>query len=519
MVDVNEAEAVSQALHHNYPAPPHSFALWLDDELALKLRERHDANDLYQRAEADRAHLARWFGWAREFDRDSIFRQVVTGLDQFVSGTGWHADLYWRGECAGALWLHYLDREGGSTEIGYWLSSSHEGKGLVTRAVRGLLRHFFVDKRLGRVAIALDPRNERSLAVVNRLGLESEAVLRRVVVDADGAPGDLAFYGILKEEWERGGGGPVPTANRRAPARFALCLDREQELYLALFEREDASELARLVAANEAHLRPWMPWVDGERPASQLAFIESRALPGFASADGFECAIVRDGAIIGAAGVHDVHERTRRGSIGYWIDAGAQGSGYVTKAVAAIVDRCFSIGVFGGEPFERLDIHAEVDNLKSRAVPERLGFTFEGVLRRHRHNGARYADFAVYSLLRGEYMLARASSAVDVPGESIADARPRSPMVNRSASRSDATSDPEGTEMQPDERREQGELELDDALDDSFPASDPPSHAPKRPGPDRADIAEREAALDDALDDSFPASDPPSHTPPRTEDG
>ena len=496
----DEGVAATNKQHPNYPAPEHSFALWLDDELALRLRERHDAKALYQRAVDDREHLARWFGWAREFDEDSIFRQVERGLEQFVAGDGWHADLVWRGEPVGSLWLHYLNREGGSTEVGYWLAAGHEGKGLVTRAVRGLLRHFFVERRLDRVAIALDPRNERSQAVALRLGLEPEAVLRRAVLDADGAPGDLAFYGMLRDDWEAAGADGEPKS-RLSPPRFAMCIDRDQELYLAVFEREDADELARLVTANEAHLRPWMAWVGGARPQSQLAFIENRALRALATADGFECAIVKDGRIIGAAGVHEVNPRSKRGSIGYWIDEKAQGNGYVTKVVAAILARSFTLGVIEGEPFERLDILAEVDNLKSRAVAERLGFTFEGVLRRHRHNGTRYADFAVYSLLRGEYL--QTQSDVDAVEEPAVDRR--------------AVAD-RRKPMQADKKREAVERQLDDALDDSFPASDPPSHDVKAKRKLQR-VRKREAALDDALDDSFPASDPISHTPPRTEDG
>ena len=64
---VEEVPNAQKERHRNYPAPPHAFALWLDDELALRLRERHDAPDLYQRVAADRAHLGRWFGWARDF--------------------------------------------------------------------------------------------------------------------------------------------------------------------------------------------------------------------------------------------------------------------------------------------------------------------------------------------------------------------------------------------------------------------------------------------------------------------
>lgn len=54
------------------------------------------------------------------------------------------------------------------------------------------------------------------------------------------------------------------------------------------------------------------------------------------------------------------------------------------------------------------------------------------------------------------------------------------------------------------------EEQLDDALDDSFPASDPPAAVT----PDSGEEKREDDALDDALDDSFPASDPPSVTQP-----
>jgi len=51
---------------------------------------------------------------------------------------------------------------------------------------------------------------------------------------------------------------------------------------------------------------------------------------------------------------------------------------------------------------------------------------------------------------------------------------------------------------------------LDEALDSTFPASDPPSAI----DPDTKTDQDKEDALDDALDDSFPASDPPAATQP-----
>ena len=485
-----ETEVVAVQNQRNYPAPPHSFALWLSGDLALRLRERHDASDYFARIAGNRSHLGAWFGWARTIDEATVKERVAAGLEQFAAGDGWHADLCWRGEPVGAMWLHFLDGEGGSSEVGYWLSAEHEGKGLVTRALRGLLRHFFEDRKLGRVSIGLDPRNQRSAAVVERLRLEPEAVLRRAVVDADGVLGDLAFYGLLREEWladrDAYGGDLADVRTRRSPPRFALCVDEELDLYLAILEREDASALGDVVAANAAHLRPWMPWVDGDRPGSQRAFIENRVLPGVANGDGFECALMVGGRIVGAAGVHDVSHRVRRGSIGYWLDEGHQGRGYVTRAVEAIIERCFTVGSFDGEPFERLDIRAEVDNARSRAVPERLGFTFEGVLRRDRHNGSRYADYAIYSLLRSEWLDARGNEGTEgtmlgVTGTDTGKDRGGNADAAMLYAQSDERTDKGRPLTEEEKERREQERALDDALDDSFPASDPPSQTMPTP--------------------------------------
>jgi ribosomal-protein-serine acetyltransferase len=70
----------------------------------------------------------------------------------------------------------------------------------------------------------------------------------------------------------------------------------------------------------------------------------------------------------------------------------------MTRAVRAVLAKGFEdLG------FERLDIRADVDNARSRALPERLGLRFEGVLRRAFFDGRRYGDQAVYGSLREEW--------------------------------------------------------------------------------------------------------------------
>ncbi len=375
------------------PAPPHAFALRLDGDLALRLHERHHARALFGRIEAERAHLAGAFGWARDATPASIEARVLRALEQFRRGDGWHADLCWRGDPIGAVWLHLLQAAGGSTEVGYWIARAYQGHGLVTRALRGLERHCFEGRGLGRVSIAVDPSNGISAAVPRRLGYQSEAVLRQAHVGPAGEAADLAFYGVLREDWEAAGGaavGPLPLP------RFALRVD--DELELALLERGDAPALAALVDANRDYLRPWMPWAADTAPRATLLFIEQRALPAIANADGFELGMWWRGRLVGACGVHSVYAVPLRGSLGYWLAAEAQGNGIVTRAMRALVDK-----VFDDHAFERIDLRADVANARSRAVAERLGFHYEGVLRREFWNGSIFVDQAVYSLLRREW--------------------------------------------------------------------------------------------------------------------
>lgn len=299
------------------------------------------------------------------------------------------------GELVGSMGLHFLHGAGGSTEVGYWLASAYEGRGLLTRAMHGLQRHFFEARGLGRVAIGVVPGNACSEAVATRLGYAPEAVFRRAHLGPGGVT-DLAFYGQLREAWQASGAAAATAAAPLPLPRFALRVDDEVEL--ALYERDDLEALHALVVAQRRHLAAWMPWAQAPTLDATRGFIEGRALAAIADQDGFEVGIWWRGRLVGSIGLHGVQRRPDRASIGYWLAADAQGRGLVTRSVRALIAKAFlELG------FERLDIRADVANARSRAVAERLGFTFEGVLRREAFSGSTYVDHAVYGLLRDEW--------------------------------------------------------------------------------------------------------------------
>ncbi len=93
-----------------------------------------------------------------------------------------------------------------------------------------------------------------------------------------------------------------------------------------------------------------------------------------------------------------MESRNRSASIGYWLDAAFEGRGIATRCCRAMLDYAF-----GEMAMHRVEIRCATHNERSCAIPARLGFTREGVLREAEwvHDG--YHDLVVWSMLSGEW--------------------------------------------------------------------------------------------------------------------
>lgn len=194
------------------------FAVALEDDLALRLYERRDAEELYALVEANRDHLERWFPWTEGTRGPDDTRAFIEdGLRRFAAGDGFECGIVEAGRLVGTLGLHFVTRPEGVTEIGYWLDRDAQGRGLVTRSVGGLLPHLFGVMDLNRVEIRTDPANARSRAVPERLGFRQEGVLRAVGL-RHGRAYDHVVYGLLRDEWRaaRGAAAAAPPREPRA---------------------------------------------------------------------------------------------------------------------------------------------------------------------------------------------------------------------------------------------------------------------------------------------------------------
>lgn len=167
--------------------------------------------------------------------------------------------------------------------------------------------------------------------------------------------------------------------------------------WLRLFEERDADELYAVVDANRDYLSRWMPWSAAQTREATLEFIRASRRQ-LAENQGVQLAIIDSDRIVGTIGYHRLDWQSGLTSLGYWIAEHAQGRGTVTAAAAALVDHAFDVW-----NFNRIEIRAGIENRRSRAIPERLGFREEGVQRQAERINGRWIDHVVYAVLADDW--------------------------------------------------------------------------------------------------------------------
>jgi ribosomal-protein-serine acetyltransferase len=190
------------------------------------------------------------------------------------------------------------------------------------------------------------------------------------------------------------------SAERSEPLRVGegpvLRFSLDERRWLRLLEEADAESLYAVVDANRSYLARWMPWAAGQTRKNTLEFIR-RSRRELADNRGLQMAIVEDGDLVGVIGYHQIDWENRSTSVGYWIAEASQGQGVISRAVHALTEYAFD-----SCRLNRVEIRAAVDNARSRAIPRRLGFKQEGVLREAERVGDRFVDHAVYAMVASD---------------------------------------------------------------------------------------------------------------------
>ena len=175
------------------------------------------------------------------------------------------------------------------------------------------------------------------------------------------------------------------------------------------WEPADAPLLKAALDASQEHLLPWMPWAaDGPRSIEEQVGMLRHFRGQFDLDIDYVYGILNsdETEVLGGTGLH-----TRLGEgvleIGYWIHVDHINRGLATETSAALTKVAFEVnGVV------RVEIHNDPNNVRSAAVPRKLGFVHEATLRhRTRTADGSPSDSMIWTLLRDEYPGSPASRA------------------------------------------------------------------------------------------------------------
>ncbi|KMM38005.1 acetyltransferase [Alkalihalobacillus macyae] len=169
-----------------------------------------------------------------------------------------------------------------------------------------------------------------------------------------------------------------------------------ERLLLRMPRPGDGTVVNKAIKSSVAELKPWLGFVQ-ELPTVEETELNTReAHIKFLKRESLRYLIFlkETNEFVGSTGFHNIHWSIPKLEIGYWIDTSYSGNGYMTEAVGKLTDfaldqlRC-----------RRIEIRCDRENDRSRAVPERLGFSLEGILKNEdlSIDGSKITDTCVYA--------------------------------------------------------------------------------------------------------------------------
>ena len=178
-----------------------------------------------------------------------------------------------------------------------------------------------------------------------------------------------------------------------------------EELELRLLEYRHAPALFDLIESSREFLVEWQPWAAGITLVEDAKGIVRGGLQALANNSGFRIGIWFNGELAGLVGFNFIDWNSRSTDLGYWLGEKFQGHGLVIQSCQVLLNYAFS-----ELKLNRVEISTTVENLKSRAVAEKLGFKQEGITRQYWFRHERYFDKVIYSLLAEEWQAATGQS-------------------------------------------------------------------------------------------------------------
>lgn len=125
-------------------------------------------------------------GWIKGYENDDNYN--------------WAIELKDIGEVIGQISLTHVNEKYSSCSVGYNISRSFWGNGVMTEALKAVINYLFKEIGMNRIEASHNTLNPASGRVMQKSGMKLEGIMRQAKVNKYGEFYDLAVYSILKSD-------------------------------------------------------------------------------------------------------------------------------------------------------------------------------------------------------------------------------------------------------------------------------------------------------------------------------
>jgi len=178
-----------------------AIELDLGDGLVARAASRADGAAFLALVRRNAEHIGRYLPGPAAVVTNAALAEHFDRLESRIAARElleWH--LFQHGDLVGSLRLNFIEEANRKASVAYLLDAANQGRGIITRALRGVLAHAFGTLGFNRVELRCVTDNRASRRVAERLGFRHEGCLRQAEM-LHGLARDCDVYGLLASEF------------------------------------------------------------------------------------------------------------------------------------------------------------------------------------------------------------------------------------------------------------------------------------------------------------------------------
>jgi len=183
------------------PRPEPAKSLFVEEGLEIIAPIEGDAQELFAIVDENREYLRKWLPWLDDVKSVDDEISLIRSLSEKKDDDFTFYIIRQFGNLVGVVSLNWVDWSNRSFGLGYWVSQSSAGQGIITMVCSRLMEHCFDDLKLHRSVIEAAVDNYPSRAVAERLGMRIEGISKDREWLYDHFT-DSSLYAITAPEWQ-----------------------------------------------------------------------------------------------------------------------------------------------------------------------------------------------------------------------------------------------------------------------------------------------------------------------------